>query len=362
MSSRKKKRRNTPAAPKPRPRGAEQLLSEYVETIGVRSPAICTTLGRAQLAGGIQELGGPQQNTTCLIFDLYAARMAEKRLGERGQGSVQIVCADDFPQNPAALAAVPVQARGEAELTRDLLQSAYQLLNDGGLLLTATDNPKDQWLNEQMKRLCSKVTRIPNEHGVIYSGRRTGELKKIKRFECEFSFRSGERVLQVISRPGVFSHRRIDGGARAILKLVEFESRQRVLDLGCGSGVLALAAAAADSSHQVVAVDSHARAVDCLRRAVELNELENLTVLQDDSGEGLEQGTFDLVLTNPPYYSNYQIAAQFLDTTATVLRRGGQMLLVTKQPAWFLENLPIVFGHIEDHVVGHYHVIQAERF
>jgi 16S rRNA (guanine1207-N2)-methyltransferase len=129
------------------------------------------------------------------------------------------------------------------------------------------------------------------------------------------------------------------------------------------SGCLALALAALNDDVSVTAVDSHSRAVQCTRLGAELNGLaDRVNCLLDASGQKVGSGAFDLVVTNPPYYSHYQIAEQFVTTAADALRQGGQLVLVTKQPNWFLENLPVVFGNIEDHSVGHYHVITARRY
>ena len=76
----------------------------------------------------------------------------------------------------------------------------------------------------------------------------------MKSFEVEFQFRDRGRLVRGVSRPGVFSHRRLDLGARALIEsLAEpvepaegaapaperdlLAPGARVLDLGCGSGL-----------------------------------------------------------------------------------------------------------------------------
>ena len=51
-----------------------------------------------------------------------------------------------------------------------------------------------------------------------------------------------------------------------------------MLDIGCGAGVVALAAAVCGEGVAVHAVDSSARAVECTRRGAELNGLGNVSV------------------------------------------------------------------------------------
>lgn len=73
-----------------------------------------------------------------------------------------------------------------------------------------------------------------------------------------------------------------------------------VLDLGTGSGVLAIAAAA--SASRVTAVDRNAAAVACARDNVAARSLtDRIDVRHGDLFEPVTGERFDLVLVNPPY-------------------------------------------------------------
>ncbi|HEY1012809.1 MAG TPA: methyltransferase [Herpetosiphonaceae bacterium] len=75
----------------------------------------------------------------------------------------------------------------------------------------------------------------------------------------------------------------------------------RVLDLGTGSGVLAIAAAR--SARQVVAVDINPAAVRCARINALLHRVEQaVEVREGDLFAPAAGERFDLVLFNPPYY------------------------------------------------------------
>ena len=74
-----------------------------------------------------------------------------------------------------------------------------------------------------------------------------------------------------------------------------------VLDLGTGSGVLAVAAAA--SAGRVVAVDVNPQAVHCARLNALLNHCEDrIEVRLGDLFEPVAGERVDLVVSNPPYY------------------------------------------------------------
>jgi release factor glutamine methyltransferase len=89
------------------------------------------------------------------------------------------------------------------------------------------------------------------------------------------------------------------------------EPPQRILDLGTGSGVLALALARAFPEARVSAVDA---SPDALALAAENAEAAGLAgrirLLQSDWFQSLPAGeVFDLVVSNPPYLSEEETAA-----------------------------------------------------
>ena len=82
----------------------------------------------------------------------------------------------------------------------------------------------------------------------------------------------------------------------------------RALDLGTGTGCLALALADEAEFSEIVAVDISA---DALELARENGRLTGLPVgfVQSDFGSGFPSGNFDLVVSNPPYLSEAEYAA-----------------------------------------------------
>lgn len=71
-----------------------------------------------------------------------------------------------------------------------------------------------------------------------------------------------------------------------------------VLDLGCGTGVQAIAAAL--SGHRVVASDNDADAIRATRRNAAINEVE-VDVCVGDLFQPVRNWRFDAVIVNPPY-------------------------------------------------------------
>jgi 16S rRNA (guanine1207-N2)-methyltransferase len=278
-----------------------------------------------------------------------------------GPTNLRIECACDLAAGEADIVALPFSASGDAELTRDLLQSGQERIVLGGKLYTATDNADDNWLEGELRKIFRKLERRPTSTGVLYVATKTEPLKKRKNFSCEFAFRDCGRLIRAYSRPGVFSHRHIDPGARRLIDAMQIDPGARVLDIGCGSGTVALAAAGRAEGASVHAIDSNTRAVECTQRGAELNGFTNLTVELNVNGNFQGAGEFDLALANPPYYSNFRIARHFLTAGCQALRPGGTMLIVTKQPQWYQQHMPEWFNEVNVTQHKGYHLLQAVR-
>ena len=86
--------------------------------------------------------------------------------------NLAIECTADFSPDPIELAALPMSAQGEAELTREQLEEAHNRLVLGGLLMASTDNPRDRWLHGELRTLFAAVSRREHPTGTVYSGAR----------------------------------------------------------------------------------------------------------------------------------------------------------------------------------------------
>jgi ribosomal protein L3 glutamine methyltransferase len=83
----------------------------------------------------------------------------------------------------------------------------------------------------------------------------------------------------------------------------------RVLDLCCGSGCIGIAAAYQFPEAQVVLSDLSPDALKVAQINIKAHELEDqVACVQGDLFEGIE-GTFDIILTNPPYVDHEDMAS-----------------------------------------------------
>ena len=80
-------------------------------------------------------------------------------------------------------------------------------------------------------------------------------------------------------------------------------------------------------------VDSHARAIEAATENAAKFGIPAEVILSDNGTPERMDGTFDIFVGNPPYYSDYRIAEVFLETAQRALKPGGVCYTVVKNAA-----------------------------
>ena len=170
----------------------------------------------------------------------------------------------------------------------------------------------------------------------------------------------GEQIT-LRTQPGLFSPQRVDRGTLAMLSTVELQPGMRVMDLGCGCGVVGIAAAKKCGAENVVMSDADEGAVEAARENSALNGVEGVKIVLSDGFESVDESGFDLILSNPPYQSDFAVAKRFIEKGFNRLKLGGRMVMVTKRLDWYRNKLKAVFGGVRVREVDGYYVFEAER-
>ena len=97
----------------------------------------------------------------------------------------------------------------------------------------------------------------------------------------------------------------------------------QVLDLGTGSGAIAVAIASERRLCEVTATDASAGAVAIARQNVRQLELGNVTCLEGDWTKPVKGQLFDVIASNPPYVRDGDAALESLEAEPTVALLGG---------------------------------------
>jgi len=92
-----------------------------------------------------------------------------------------------------------------------------------------------------------------------------------------------------------------------LARFATVHTRDRVLELGAGCGVISLIIAAIARPRKVVSVEIQPQLAEIAQRNVALNQLENIEVVHADIRTrmipGIASGGFDLVVANPPFHA-----------------------------------------------------------
>jgi 16S rRNA (guanine1207-N2)-methyltransferase len=161
-----------------------------------------------------------------------------------------------------------------------------------------------------------------------------------------FSAKIDELELAFDTDPRLFSPRGLDPGTAAMLRRVHVEPHDKVLDLGCGYGVVGVYAAHHADPERVWLVDIDPVAVDFARRNLKLNGVEGATALVSDGFGHLKETGFTKILCNPPYHVDFSVPKRLIEKGFNRLVLGGQMIFVVKRDAWYANKLRAIFGNV----------------
>jgi len=144
--------------------------------------------------------------------------------------------------------------------------------------------------------------------------------------------------------PAVFSATAIDQGTALLLSLVRFCRGDKVLDLGCGYGVMGIYAAKLLDPRNIYMLDNDPEALRLAAKNVALNDASGVHVDLSDGFRHLRESAFTKILCNPPYHSDFSVAKHFIEKGFNRLTIGGEMWMVTKREKWYRNKLASVFG------------------
>lgn len=288
----------------------------------------------------------PAGETVCYQMDLFQADRLRQSLGQRGVTATVQTLPDlwDLPL-PVQTLLYPIPLGGERALKLDMIEQAYHALAPGGTFIVMSPYEREQLVPHALKKVFGKVHAPMEGHNALFWSQRTGERPR-RRHEVVFQARIDADVsYRFVSRPGVFSYGHFDDGARALTEVMEVRAGERVLDVGCGIGTNGIVAAQhAGPSGFIGFADSNVRAIALADLNATALGVTNYRAQATTAVTGFDEGSFDVVLANPPYYAQLSIAELFIVRGAALLRPGGRFYLVTKQAERVYAMIEKTFG------------------
>ena len=162
----------------------------------------------------------------------------------------------------------------------------------------------------------------------------------------------GEKMT-FLTDAGVFSKKMVDFGSQLLLKCLEVNQGETVLDVGCGYGPLGLSLVKAYGV-QATMVDINNRALDLARKNAERNKVE-ATIFQSNIYEQVK-GKFDHVISNPPIRAGKQVVHEIIEKSKDFLGIGGDLTIVIQKK----QGAPSAKSKMED-VFGNCEIVKKDK-
>ena len=169
----------------------------------------------------------------------------------------------------------------------------------------------------------------------------------------------GGRRLFVCTSEALFSPRGLDRGTALMLRATPIPAGARVLDLGCGAGVVGAYAALCGA--EVWMTDIQPEAVEAAAQTMAANHVEARELVCGDCLDHVTEAGFDLILCNPPYHTDFAVAKKMIEKGFNRLKIGGKMVMVVKRELWYKNKLTSIFGGVRVLREDGYSVLTAER-
>ncbi|MDU8924075.1 16S rRNA (guanine(1207)-N(2))-methyltransferase RsmC [Pasteurellaceae bacterium LIM206] len=263
----------------------------------------------------------------------------------------------DYAKDKSAVLFSPV-FEGEADLmayywTKNKREVQFQLMQ-----LLARAKPQQEMLiigeNRCGVRSVEKLLAPWGNIAKIDSARRCGlyhfslERRPVFDFhafgECYTHPKLGE--LKVFGLPGIFSAAELDTGTELLLSTLVRPIKGKVLDMGCGAGVIGAWLKLHNPYIQLTMSDIHAMAIASAKRTLAENRLEGDVVASDVFSH--IDGKFDLIISNPPFHDGIDTAYHAVQTLIQQAKRhltaGGELRIVANAFLPYPDLLDCHFG------------------
>ncbi|EPP6259953.1 16S rRNA (guanine(1207)-N(2))-methyltransferase RsmC [Cronobacter sakazakii] len=163
--------------------------------------------------------------------------------------------------------------------------------------------------------------------------------------------------LTIKTLPGVFSRDGLDVGSDLLLSTLSPHTKGKVLDVGCGAGVLAAVLASHSPKVRLTLCDVSAPAVEASRATLAANGFEGEVVASNVFSE--IKGRFDMIISNPPFHdgmeTSFEAAQTLIRSAVRHLNIGGELRLVA--------NAFLPYPNVLDETFGNHEVLaQTGRF
>ncbi|QOL26040.1 class I SAM-dependent methyltransferase [Thalassotalea sp. LPB0316] len=180
-------------------------------------------------------------------------------------------------------------------------------------------------------------------HCLLFSGCYKAQAKPfdVDEWFVQYPLDIKGKTIQIYALPGVFSQERLDVGTKLLLEYLPDYTGKKVLDFGCGAGVIGAYIASSYPSSTLALADVSALALASAKQTFAANQLKGKFIATDSMSNITD--LFDAVISNPPFHqglkTHYQATERFLSEIAKHIKVKGSLTIVANS---FLKYQPII--------------------
>ncbi|MGO5000016.1 16S rRNA (guanine(1207)-N(2))-methyltransferase RsmC [Oceanisphaera sp. W20_SRM_FM3] len=278
------------------------------------------------------------------------------------QGTSQVEFGIQPTQAAAGLLLLMPKAKAEAEY---LLAACLPLLAPGAQLFMAGDNKGGvKSAPKLLAPYADQVNKLDSaRRASLYQAELVRPAAPFKLANWIKGYYLEQEQLQICTLPGVFSAGHLDSGTRLLLDNLG-KLKGRVLDFGCGAGVLGATLLKRQPELELECIDINALALEATRLTLAENQLQAKVY----ASNGLSQvsGTFNHIVANPPFHAGlktfFHTTEALLTSAKEYLVHGGSLTLVANAFLPYPELIERSFGQCETLAVnGKFKIYRAVR-
>lgn len=260
----------------------------------------------------------------------------------KSYGSVNLSDYDCSAYADASFDVVYLRVPKSKALLNHLILEAMRILMPKGRLICVGFN--DEGIKNTFKKI-EKAFGELIEQELLGKGLRIAEFSLIQPKADQIEDRAYTSIksipndlsLNLSSKAGIYGADKIDQGSLflcdTVLEHCGAIAFDKILDIGCGNGLISLVLSKAFTSSEFIATDNNVTAVALCELNFANNSVKGSVVL-DDCAESIESKQFDLIVSNPPFHQGFDtsenLTIRFLAATERLLTKKGE--------AWFVMN------------------------
>tara|TARA_R110000737_G_scaffold25195_4_gene43882 strand:- start:3415 stop:4464 length:1050 start_codon:yes stop_codon:yes gene_type:complete len=315
-----------------------QILIRNIEALAATQPLLVNIADDGFIAHYLAQ-------HTIAIVDSYHTNYAEYKTSQR-LNSPRVhshFCVEYIAKTKHDMAIIHFP-KSKAEFSFILAMLAESMTEDATIVIVGENKggvkSAEKLANEYLE-YCHKADSA--RHCLLYIAKFNASLPRfdLQKFYKYYSVQMQDKVLKIAALPGVFSQNALDTGTEILLAHLPETMSGKVLDFGCGAGVIAAYIGTVCPQTQLSLVDVSALALHSAQTTLTLNNLTGEYIASDSLSQVKER--YDFVVSNPPFHqgikTHYEATEQFLAKIKQKLTNKGCITIVANS---FLKYGPIM--------------------